>query len=79
MYCPIYNNPFNVSTIEEHADLCLDNKNKTTRKWWGKISKYDWLKNRIERAFRGTGACVSYLQAAAKVWNEWRKWTYYQC
>ena len=28
MYCPIYNNPFNVSTIEEHADLCLDNKNK---------------------------------------------------
>ena len=27
-YCPICNNPFNVSTIEEHADLCLENKNK---------------------------------------------------
>ena len=26
MYCAICNNPFSVSTIEEHADLCLDNK-----------------------------------------------------
>ena len=26
--CPICNNPFSVSTIEEHADLCLENKNK---------------------------------------------------
>ena len=23
VYCPICNNPFSVSTIEEHADLCL--------------------------------------------------------
>ena len=28
MYCPICNNPFSVSTNEEHADLCLENKNK---------------------------------------------------
>ena len=28
MYCPIWNNPFSVSIIEEHADLCLQNKNK---------------------------------------------------
>ena len=28
VYCPICNNPFSVSTIEEHADLCLENKNK---------------------------------------------------
>ena len=28
VYCPICNNPSNVSTIEEHADLCLENKNK---------------------------------------------------
>ena len=28
-YCPaICNNPFSTSTIEEHADLCLENKNK---------------------------------------------------
>ena len=27
-YWPICNNPFSVSTIEEHADLCLENKNK---------------------------------------------------
>ena len=27
-YGPICNSPFNVSTIEEHADLCLENKNK---------------------------------------------------
>ena len=28
VYCPICNNPFSVNTIEEHADLCLENKNK---------------------------------------------------
>ena len=28
MHCPICNNLFSVSTIEEHADLCLENKNK---------------------------------------------------
>ena len=28
VYCPICNNPFSVSTNEEHADLCLENKNK---------------------------------------------------
>ena len=26
--CPICNNPFSISTIVEHADLCLENKNK---------------------------------------------------
>ena len=25
-YWPICNNPFSVSSIEEHADLCLENK-----------------------------------------------------
>ena len=29
MYWPICNNPFSVSTIEEHAYLCLENKNKS--------------------------------------------------
>ena len=28
VYCSICNNPFSVSTIEEHADLCLENKSK---------------------------------------------------
>ena len=28
MYCPIWNNPFSVSTIEEHAHLCMDNNKK---------------------------------------------------
>ena len=28
VYCPICNNPFSVSTIDEHANLCLENKNK---------------------------------------------------
>ena len=28
VYCPVCNNPFSVSTIEEHAYLCLENKNK---------------------------------------------------
>ena len=27
MYCPICNNPLSVSPIEEHTELCLDNKN----------------------------------------------------
>ena len=28
VYCPICSNLFSVSTIEDHADLCLENKNK---------------------------------------------------
>ena len=28
VYCPICNNSFSDSIIEEHADLCLENKNK---------------------------------------------------
>ena len=28
VHCSICNNPFSVRTIEEHADLCLENKNK---------------------------------------------------
>ena len=73
MYCPICNNPFSFSTTEEHADLCLDNKNKYFFKRQPEsndeeksVSIVD-KKNRNERAFRPTGACVSYLQAVAKV------------
>ena len=35
-------------------------------------------KTENEGAFRPIAACANYLQAVAKVRNEWRKWTHYQ-
>ena len=52
IFCPICNNAFSINIIEEHADLCLENKTKFSLKNTLKVVMRDSLHKTLPKKFQ---------------------------